>query len=155
MTRKVIMDTQDQITNSLFQPDILIMERFLETTRKKSHLKPEKDLMLAVLEDAVDCYLKNIFAKTEKEKALFRDAEDWILEENSRRFFSFENICEILNINPQYLREGLINWKQRELKDYPRLNTRYRRYPKPSANRSFLKSSAKGEEKVFTKGLRG
>ena len=152
MTRKVIMDTQDQITNSLFQPDILIMERFLETTRKKSHLEPEKDLMLAVMEDAVDCYFKNIFAKTEKEKALFRDAEDWILEENSRRFFSFDNICEILNINPQYLREGLINWKQRKLNDLPKLNTRYRRYPKPSVNRSFLKTTAKGEEKSVHQG---
>ncbi len=145
MTRKVIMDTQDQTTHSLFQPDILIMERFLETTRKKSHLEPEKDLMLAVLEDAVDCYLKNIFAKTEKEKSLFQDAEDWILEENSRRFFSFENICEILNINPPYLREGLINWKQRELIDYPRFNTRYRRFPKPSVNDSSFKTSKSDE----------
>ena len=145
MTRKVIMDTQDQTTHSLFQPDILIMERFLETTRKKSHLEPEKDLMLAVLEDAVDCYLKNIFAKTVKEKSLFQDAEDWILEENSRRFFSFENICEILNISPQYLREGLINWKQRELIDYPRLITRYRRFPKPSVNDSSFKTSKSDE----------
>ncbi len=139
------MDTQDQTTHSLFQPDILIVERFLETTRKKSYLEPEKDLMLAVLEDAVDCYLKNIFAKTEKEKSLFQDAEDWILEENSRRFFSFENICEILNINPPYLREGLINWKQRELIDYPRLNTRYRRFPKPSVNDSSFKTSKSDE----------
>ena len=90
-------------------------EEFLEELRKKSVREGEEGLMLAVLEDAIACFRKYVHARDERGKALFRDAEEWILEQESEWIFSFENICDTLGINASYLRQGLIQWKEREL----------------------------------------
>lgn len=100
---------------SLFQPDILLAAQYVETVRTKASLEPEKRLMLTVLEDAVLCFQKGVFAGDRRRKALFPDAEEWIMEKNSDWPFSFENICEVLGLNPAYLRQGLLRWKQKKL----------------------------------------
>jgi hypothetical protein len=97
---------------SLFQPDTLLSAQYFENFRRKTRLEPEKKLMLAVLEDAVRCFQDNVFAQNGKRKKLFDDVEEWILEENSDWIFSFENICEVLGFNPQYVRKGLLRWKE-------------------------------------------
>ena len=90
-------------------------EEFLEELRKKSVREGEEGLMLAILEDAIACFRKYVHARDGREKALFRDAEEWILERESEWIFSFENICDTLGINASYLRQGLIQWKEKEL----------------------------------------
>ena len=105
----------EERVSSLFQPDTLLPAQYLETVRRKTHLDPEKKLMLAVLEDGVTSYQKYIHAQDGKEKNLFREAEEWILNENSDWLFSFESICESLGLNPKYIREGLIRWKENKL----------------------------------------
>lgn len=100
---------------SLFQPDVLLPAQYFETVRTRASLEPEKRLMLAVLEDAVLCFQKGSFAGDRRRKALFPDAEEWIMEENSDWPFSFENICEVFGISPAYLRQGLLRWKRKKL----------------------------------------
>lgn len=100
---------------SLFQPDILLFAQHLETFSTKTYLEFEKRLMLAVLEEAVLCFQKYIPARDRRREALFRDAEEWIMEETSDRLFSFENTCEVLGVNPDYLRQGLLHWKEKKL----------------------------------------
>ena len=100
---------------SLFQLDTLLPAQYFETFRRKVHLEPEKRLMLAVLEDAVACFQKYILARDGKGKALFRETEEWMMERNSDRLFSFENICEVLGFNPEYVRQGLLRWKETKL----------------------------------------
>lgn len=110
---------EEEKVTSLFQPDTLLADKYLGTLPRKSQLEPEKDLMLAVLEDAVACFQKYVIAQKGKEKALFRAAEDWITEENKDWLFSFETICDTLGLNPKYLREGLLRWKQMKLERHP------------------------------------
>lgn len=74
--------------------------------------------MLAVLDNAIECFQKYVFAKREREKRLFQEAEEWILERNSDWFFSFENICETLQLYPDYIRQGLLCWKEAKLKSH-------------------------------------
>ncbi|TAJ98364.1 hypothetical protein EPO44_11760 [bacterium] len=105
---------------SLFQPDTLLPAQYLETFRKKGYLEPEKRLMLAVLEDAIACFQKYPFARDSKGRALFREAEEWIVEEGSDWLFSFENICEVLALDPQYVRQGLLRWKQKMMAERPK-----------------------------------
>ena len=100
---------------SLFQPDILLAAQYVETFRTKTDLESEKRLMLAVLEEAVLCFQKGSFAGDRRRKSLFRDAEEWIMEENSDWPFSFENICEALGLNSAYLRQGLLRCKEKKL----------------------------------------
>jgi hypothetical protein len=100
---------------SLFQPDILLPTEYLATVRGKAHLEPEKKLMLAVLEDAIQCFQDNVLAQSGRRKRLFEEAEQWILEANSNWVFSFESICEVLGFSPQYVRQGLLRWKEKNL----------------------------------------
>lgn len=92
---------------------------FLEQLRKKSVREGEEGLMLAILEEAIACYQKYLRARDACGKALFRDAEEWILERDSDWIFSFENICETLGIDASYLRQRLSQWKERELSSSP------------------------------------
>jgi hypothetical protein len=108
------LSMEERVT-SLFQPDTLLPEQYLDTFRRKLHLEPEKKLMLAVLEDAIACFQKYAFARDGKGKMLFQDAEDWVQDTNNDWLFSFANVCETLGFDPDYLRQGLAHWKAAKL----------------------------------------
>jgi len=63
------------------------------------------------LTDAVECFQKYLGAGSRRSRTLFREAEAWIASRECSRLFSFEHICEVLNINPNYLRLGLTQWR--------------------------------------------
>jgi hypothetical protein len=88
--------------------DPVIFEQFVNHTSRGG----EERLMLAVLQDAVECFQENVLSEQPWEKKLFQEAEIWILAKNSDWLFSFENICETLKLNPGYIRRGLLVWKQ-------------------------------------------
>jgi hypothetical protein len=100
---------------SLFQPDTLIPQEYLETFKRLTHLEPEKRLMFAVLEDGVACFMKYVSARDTRGKKYFRETEEWLLEGPSERLFSFANLCETLGLNADYLRHGLLRWKETAL----------------------------------------
>lgn len=107
--------TRDEKLASIFQPDTLLGAQYFETMRRKALLEPEKKLMLAILEDAVNCFRDNLLAQGVKAKRLFEEAEEWILEEDGDWLFSFANICEVLGLNPGYVRQGLLRWKEKRV----------------------------------------
>jgi hypothetical protein len=111
------LSMEERVT-SLFQPDTLMPEQYLETFRRKLYLEPEKKLLLAVLEDAIACFQKYLFAKDGKGRALFIEAEEWILDEDTDWLFSFANLCEMLGFEPSYLRDGLMHWKTEKLESH-------------------------------------
>jgi hypothetical protein len=84
----------------------------IERLFKKEIREGEEGLMLAVLEDAIECFQKYVVARSQRERRLFQEAEEWILDKDSDWFFSFENICETLELYPDYIRQGLIAWKE-------------------------------------------
>lgn len=83
----------------------------IEYVFKKNMREGEQKLMLAVLENAIEDFQKHALASDKRGKELFQDAETWILETNSPSFFSFENICAHLDLDPDYVRRGFIRWK--------------------------------------------
>jgi hypothetical protein len=95
--------------SSLFEPDALVSAQYFERFRSKTLLEPEKRLMLAVLGDAINCFQDNVLARSGKRKKLFEESKAWILTGDRNWVFSFENICEVLGINPAYLRQGLLD----------------------------------------------
>ena len=48
---------------------------------------------------------------------LFQQAEQWFLEKDSGALFSFVSICETLQLNPDYIRQGLMVWKEAQAQD--------------------------------------
>ena len=93
-------------------------EEIIQGVYKKSIREGEERLMLAVLENAVEYFQKYVLARKPSGRQLFREAEEWFLEKNADLFFSFESICETLELHPDYIREGLMSWKEKTLKEY-------------------------------------
>jgi hypothetical protein len=91
----------------LFQPDTLVLHSG-DDSQATGPLFPEQSLMLAVLEDAIRCIQRH--GRTSRSAAC-REAVSWILEKNSDWPFSFENICAVLSLDADYLREGLLIWQ--------------------------------------------
>src|SRR5690242_11072916 len=108
-------ETLDEKLPGLFEPDTLLPIQYFEAMRRKHLLEGEKRLVLSVLEDAVECFMKCIDSTTNKGQRLFRDAEEWINLEDKRWVFSFDNVCDMLDVNPDYMRAGLRRWKERKL----------------------------------------
>ena len=108
-------ETLDEKLPGLFEPDTLLPIQYFEAMRRKHLLEGEKRLILSVLEDAVECFMKCIDASSSKGQRLFRDADEWIALEDKHWVFSFDNVCDMLDINPEYMRRGLKDWKQRKL----------------------------------------
>lgn len=100
---------------SLFQPDVLIAAQYFDAVRSKTGMEPEKKLMFAVLEDAVRCFQDNVLERSDAKQQLFAGAEAWFLSQSDDWVFSFENICEVLGVNPEYVRRGLLAWKEKKL----------------------------------------
>jgi hypothetical protein len=102
-----------RIDDGSFDPaDPTVVEQFFKNGVRRG----EERLMLAVLQDAVECFQENVLSQQPWEQKLFEEAEDWILAKNADWPFSFENICETLQLNPDYIRQGLMVWKEARLK---------------------------------------
>ena len=112
---KMEKETLDEKLPGLFEPDTLLPIQYFEAMRRKHLLEGEKRLILSVLEDAVECFMKCIESSTNKGQRLFRDADEWINLEDKRWVFSFDNVCEMLDINAEYMRAGLRRWKDKKL----------------------------------------
>jgi hypothetical protein len=96
---------------SLFQADELAPYDYEENCQRKDRYGPEERLLFAILEDAISCYQIYLLTQKQEERALFIEAERWIFDDGVE-FISFNNISEILRIDPAYLRRGLLAWKE-------------------------------------------
>jgi hypothetical protein len=97
----------------LFEPDVLLPAQFFAAFRREGGLERERLLMLAVLEDAVDCYQKYSHARDPRGQQMYDEARDWVISDDRGWLFSFENICDTLEINAEYVRRGLREWRER------------------------------------------
>jgi hypothetical protein len=95
-----------------------------ESINKTKVSEPEKRLMLAVLEDAVQCFQEHVTPTRPREERLFQEAKEWFLDKESDYIFSFEFICETLGFHPDHIRRGLTTWKDARRKmDSPESET--------------------------------
>ena len=106
-------NTEDRYAGFL-EPDAMLPTQFFQSLRSKGRFDGERRLMIAVLEDAVHCFMKQLHATDPKARQLFVDAEEWITAEDPTWFFSFDNVCDTLDLDPEYVRQGLFKWRAAE-----------------------------------------
>jgi hypothetical protein len=94
----------------LLQPDVLSPAQYWAGYSRKNNLSPEKHLMLAVLEEGIACFQKYLLQRDRR----FHEAAEWILEKDDDWPFSFENICETLELSPSCIRQALMRWQEKE-----------------------------------------
>lgn len=108
------MRSVGQSSGGLFQPDLLLADQ-LTAVRGMAASEGERQLMVAVLEDAAHCYQKYIFSDDKRGRVLFEEAEEWIMEEDTGAAFPFPQVCEVLGIDPEYIRQGLRRWQAQQM----------------------------------------
>jgi hypothetical protein len=88
--------------------DPVIAESLFGSSARNGPAGAERELMLAVLSDAIECYWK--YQKSAKRSAirLYQDAKKWIFAEDDFQPFSFKDVCEILELEPAYIRRGIL-----------------------------------------------
>ncbi len=98
---------------NVFEPDVLLPEQHARRTGVRRSQRGEHRLMMAILEDAVDVYLKHAGAKPGIKRALFDEAERWIEDSDTTWIFAFESICHVFDLDPAAIRDGLRAHKRR------------------------------------------
>lgn len=97
----------------MFEHDTILPEQF--SALQGRPLQREKRLLFAILEDAIHCFQTYFLATRDRERRLFQEAEEWLYSTDSEWLFSFENVCEMLDLQPAYLRGALSRWKGESL----------------------------------------
>lgn len=114
-TREYEATTQSGSVPRLIEPEILLPSQYYDGLAPHVGFEGERRLMLAVLEDVVACYQKYVTATRPRSQRLFREAEAWLFHEDGSLIFSFEAVCAVLGIHPEYFRNSLLRWKERQL----------------------------------------
>ena len=65
--------------------------------------------MMAILEDALRCFQNNAGAASGRRKRLFLEAEEWLCGTGGEGPFSFNMVCGALGIEPEFLRNELLD----------------------------------------------
>jgi hypothetical protein len=114
---------------------ILMPAQYADLVRRNHTLEGELKLLMAVLEDAIRSYLRNVDAKDGERRREFIEVRNWF--ENTvtgpAGIFSYENLCEALGIEPHRLltRLGIMT-----LGDLPSRRYQMRRHRALSSLRS-------------------
>jgi hypothetical protein len=88
---------------SLFEPDVILPAQYNTIVRRRSTEEGEHKLMFAVLESAVETYLKHMTGKSPARRRLFFEVQNWIDAKNRVGIFSYHTLCESLGIDAKAL----------------------------------------------------
>ncbi len=99
--------TRRAATVALGLSDVILPSQFFGLTAAH-HLSCEQRLMLAVLADAINILQGDRNLASKRRRQRFAEARQWLLKEDKRWPFSFDNVCEALGFEPETLRHRLI-----------------------------------------------
>ncbi len=96
-----------------FEQDTILPSQFFSRMCRRDHRTGEHRLMLAVLEDAVNIYLKRNGGRPGLR--VFREIEQWFASTDDSYIFSFERICQALGLDAEFIRRGLREARKRNV----------------------------------------
>jgi hypothetical protein len=73
-------------------------------------MEPLRRLMMAILVDAIGCYQRNIEAVTLRRRREFREAHNWLFKDRNDGVFSFDTVCHVIDVDPDLLRQRLMQF---------------------------------------------
>jgi hypothetical protein len=91
--------------------DHLLPVQYAELLQRSSVRTPELKLMAAVLEDAIRCFCQCAGSPGLRSQRLFRETAEWFESHDASWPFAFENVCEYLALEPDWIRGLLARWR--------------------------------------------
>jgi hypothetical protein len=114
---------------------ILMPAQYADLVRRNHTLEGELKLLMAVLEDAIRCYLRNADAEDGERRRVFIEVRSWFESKvaGPAGIFSYQILCEALGIEPHRLlaRLGIMT-----IRDLPSRRYQMRRHRALSSLRS-------------------
>ena len=101
----------DEQLSTILEPDIMVPEQFFAGPRRGEE-RGEHRLMAAILDDAVLTYCMSQVARARGGWRAEREAGEWIESTDRSWIFSFERICDALDLDAECIRRGVRAWKQ-------------------------------------------
>ena len=99
------------LPTGMMRLDIVLPSQHFGSRRKQT---PEQRLMIAVLQDALDCIEKYRYATDTHGRRLFQEAKQWFLADETDWPYSFECICGALDLDADAVRQHLRVAPERE-----------------------------------------
>jgi hypothetical protein len=96
----------------MLDPDLMTPDQFFGLLRGTARTG-ERKLMAAVLQDGIETFQKNASARDPIGRELFDEARAWILARHDPSLFSFTTVCDVLELDANALRAGLLRWLAR------------------------------------------
>jgi hypothetical protein len=92
-------------------------------------------LVQAILREAIRTYQKYAVKKGHRASRLFREVNEWFSSDDRQWFFSFVNVCDVLGLEPTYIRTGLKLWRERKV-GLNAVSPVYNEYPRSAGTRA-------------------
>ena len=124
---------------------VLMPAQYADLVRRNNALEGEMKLLMAVLEDAIRCYLRNVGADERQHRREFIEVKDWFQSRDGAGpagIFSFENLCDALGLEPHRL---LAQLAIMTIRDLPSRRHQMRRHRALSSLRS-ARGTRRGEQ---------
>ena len=96
---------------TFFEPDVVLPSQFLVADENGID-GGERKLMAAILSDGIEAYIMQFAAQRSPAARKRVEACEWVETKDYAYVFSFDNVCECLGIDPEYLRMGLLRYVQ-------------------------------------------
>lgn len=96
------------------EPEVVLPSQFSSGVRIDASLSPERRLLLAVLEEAVGDFQRDVVATGREAQRRFAEAEEWIASDEATWPCAFVPICHALGLDPAWIRRGLWRWRDEQ-----------------------------------------
>jgi len=88
--------------------DPIVAAAFFGSSSHNGPVSAERELMIAVLSDAIECFWKYRKSRAALSIRLYQESKTWLFADNDNQPFSFQNICQTLGLEPSYIRRGIL-----------------------------------------------
>jgi hypothetical protein len=104
-------ESLDSWHGSTFTYGLIVPSQFF-TPPHQSHSfwKGEQRLLFAVLQDAMGSWFRYRDVSTIRGRHRFEEVAAWFASTDKGWLYAFERICEMLELDPDYIRLGLQRW---------------------------------------------
>jgi hypothetical protein len=96
-----------------FRADAVMPAQFYPARRGSASVEPIKRLMAGILVDAVRCFQNNFEARHPSRRQEFSEARFWIFDNRGTGPFSFQSVCDALEVDQVALRNWIICWREK------------------------------------------
>jgi hypothetical protein len=113
-----------KLAGSLVEPGIVLPSQFFASVRRRAvTMSGEYRLALAVLETAVNDFQKYVYTRDSFGRRIFGEVYAWLMNDGDldpdMPGLTYAYVCEVLGLDPNYLREGLERWRAQAAAEHP------------------------------------